>query len=195
MRTVVLGVGLTLPAASIAVGAQSNRVRVQLGYATSMSDLVGSNDTVGIAGNIGPSFSYERLLTRRLGLEASVATSKHRYTLAIFDGEPRTLDLRLTPVSLVANFHFEGSGSVDVIGGAGLTYVAVGETMLDGRELQAAYSDGETTWTAHFGADIRAGRAWGMTLDVSYRDIAAHVGTLSLPIETLTFSAGVHVRF
>lgn len=195
MRTVVLGVGLILPAASIAMGAQSNRVRVQLGYATSMSDLVGSNDTVGIAGNIGPSFSYERLLTRRLGLEASVATSKHRYTLAIFDGEPQTIDLRLTPVSLVANFHFDGSRSVDLIGGAGLTYVAIGETMMDGREPETASSNGETTWTAHFGADIRAGKAWGMTLEVSYRDTDAQVGTLILPIETLTFSAGLHVRF
>ena len=110
----------------------------------------------------------------------------------------------MTPLTLMANYHFGDADRVDPFFGGGLAYVLVGDAVpLSGTEPVSL--DPELTWAVQYGIDIALGkrklfqplaRKWNLGLSVSYlpSTAAASAGRISMPLESIHIYAGVTLR-
>ena len=194
MRRFLCGLILAFGGSSLLLGADDQRLRAQLGYVSSPTELFPGDVSLGAQSALAERLAYEYLFTERFGLEVGLATSQHEYVLAIVNGVPRGSDFRLTPLSLVGNVHFGDSKRVDPFFGAGVAYVTIGDFSARGNSVETSV-DAELTWTAQFGMDIFMKKNWGLAFDVSYLNFRADAGAGELGVETLNIFAGVAWRF
>lgn len=190
MRRFLCGLMLAFGGSSLLLGADGHRLRAQLGYVSSPTELLPADVSLGAQGALGGRLSYEVLFTERFGLEMGLATSQHDYVLMIVNGVPRTSDFRMTPLTLAGNLHFGDTARVDPFFGAGLAYVTIGDFSARGNSV-ATPVDAELTWTAQFGMDIALKGNWGLGLGISYLNFRADAGAGELAVETLSIYAGV----
>jgi outer membrane protein W len=190
MRRFLCGLILAFGGSSLLLGADGQRLRAQLGYVSSPTELLPADVSLGAQSALGGRLSFEYLFTERFGLEMSLASSQHDYVLMIVNGVPRGSDFRLTPLTLVGNLHFGDSKRVDPFFGAGVAYVTIGDFSARGNSVETTV-DAELTWTAQFGMDISVKKNWGLALDVSYLNFRADAGAGELGVETLSIYAGV----
>jgi outer membrane protein W len=190
MRRFLCGLILAFGGSTLLLGAQGQRLRAQLGYVASPTELLPGDVSLGAQSALGGRLSYEVLFTERFGLEMGLATSQHDYVLIIVNGVPRTSDFRLTPLTLAGNLHFGDTERVDPFFGAGLAYVTIGDFSARGNSVETPV-DAELTWTAQFGMDIALKGNWGLGLGISYLNFRADAGAGKLGVETLSIFAGV----
>lgn len=193
MRRFLCGLILAFTGSSLLFGASDQRLRAQLGYVSSPTELLPTDVSLGAQSAFGARLSYEYLFTQRFGLEMGLATSQHEYILMIVNGVPRGSDFRLTPLTLAGNLHFGDPGRVDPFFGAGLAYVTLGDLSERGGSTVTP-AGAELTWTAQFGMDIYLKSDWGLGLDVSYLNFRADAGGGKVAIETLSILVGVTRR-
>lgn len=190
MRRFLCGLILAFGGCSLLLGADGQRLRAQLGYVSSPTELLPTDVSLGAQSALGGRLSFEYLFTERFGLEMGLASSQHDYVLMIVNGVPRGSEFRLTPLTLVGNLHFGDSKRVDSFFGAGVAYVTIGDFSARGNSVETSV-DAELTWTVQFGMDITMKKNWGLALGVSYLNFRADAGAGELGVETLSIFAGV----
>ena len=181
MRRFLCGLVLAFGGSSILLGADDQRLRAQLGYVSSPTELFPGDVSLGAQSALGGRLSYEYLLQERFGLELGLATSQHDFVLFIVNGVPRSSDLRLTPLSLAGNLNFGDTERIDPFFGAGVAYVTLGDFSARGNSVETPV-DAELTWTAQFGMDIFLKENWALGLGLSYMNFRADAGDGQLAI-------------
>jgi hypothetical protein len=79
MRRFLCGLILALGGAPLLLGADDQRLRAELGYVASPTELLPSGVSLGAQSALGGRLSYEYHFTERFGLEMGPATSLHEY--------------------------------------------------------------------------------------------------------------------
>lgn len=203
MRRFLCWLFLTFGFSSLLLADNDQRLRFQVGLVSSVSELFNSQGvTLGAERALGVRVSFEKVFSERLGVEVGLGTSRHDFTLAIFNGVRRASEFRMTPLTLAANLHFGDSHRVDSFFGAGFAYVSIGDFSPSGGG-QGESVDAELTWMAQYGLDIALGserqirspsHPWMLGLSISYMNFEAQAGNTPLPIETIGVYAGVAWR-
>jgi outer membrane protein W len=181
---------LTCGGSSLLLAAGEQRFRVEISHVSSGSELLNLGVELGAENAFGGRLSFEHLWSERFGLEIGLATSSHDYTIAIFNGVPRTVEFRLTPLTIAGNLHFGGTNRIDNFAGVGVAYVTVGDFSERGSTTTLPV-DAEFTWMAQYGMDISLKEPWSLGLAISYFDVDVRPGALQLNVEAVSIFVGV----
>lgn len=188
-------------AASLALPADAGEPRTLLRLAAHWTQ---PSDDIGYAGGtleaefaVGLAASLEVLVRPRIGIELAYSTPHHDLLEMSDDGGRDVGGLRVTPLTLMANFHSQVGTRANLYLGTGVAYTDFGDLELrwpagTARTLRV---DPDLTLAAQFGLDLPIGDRWGLTFGCRYLDAKAKTDQLVLPVKPWIGWVGVQAQF
>ena len=204
MRTRLALAALLLLLASFPLAAQSTDIGLWIAGAQ-IGDTNTDGSTIKFDDGRGFGASLNHFWTDHLSTEIG-ATALKSDNGGIYQDRIRlvsTGELKMTPITAMAQWHFGRHARIDPYVGAGVAYVLTDDLQsddLDATGIGKVEIDDGTGWTVGAGATFNLSDRFGITLDgkyIRFRPDSAGPGgtTVRLDFDPLVISAGMRLRF